>query len=111
MLPAANVDPFVLHVDDDPVVTNVGRVAGIDSCLYLVRREHASKVVNAIACRWWCRGGAAWRGLGQSIAGVYARSSAQKHRVFPVMHHKICFVKLTLTRAAAGQSPVTASPL
>src|SRR5215510_2844904 len=49
--PAADVDPSVLYVDDGPVITSAGTAAGIDACLYLVRREHGSKVANAIARR------------------------------------------------------------
>ncbi len=41
----------MLYVDDDPVITSAGTAAGIDACLYLVRREHGSKVANAIARR------------------------------------------------------------
>jgi transcriptional regulator GlxA family with amidase domain len=49
--PAAEVDPAVLYVDDDPVITSAGTAAGIDACLYLVRKEHGSRVANAIARR------------------------------------------------------------
>jgi transcriptional regulator GlxA family with amidase domain len=49
--PAADVDPSVLYVDDDPVITSAGTAAGIDACLYLVRKEHGSRVANAIARR------------------------------------------------------------
>jgi transcriptional regulator GlxA family with amidase domain len=49
--PAANVDPAVLYVDDDPVITSAGTAAGIDACLYLVRKEQGSQVANAIARR------------------------------------------------------------
>jgi transcriptional regulator GlxA family with amidase domain len=49
--PAAKVDPSVLYVDDDPVITSAGTAAGIDACLYLVRREQGSRVANAIARR------------------------------------------------------------
>jgi transcriptional regulator GlxA family with amidase domain len=49
--PAADVDPSVLYVDADPVFTSAGTAAGIDACLYLVRKEHGSKVANAIARR------------------------------------------------------------
>jgi transcriptional regulator GlxA family with amidase domain len=49
--PAAKVDPSVLYVDDGPVVTSAGTAAGIDACLYLVRKEHGSRVANAIARR------------------------------------------------------------
>jgi transcriptional regulator GlxA family with amidase domain len=51
MYPAAKVDPSVLYVDDDPVLTSAGTAAGIDACLYLVRKEQGSAVANAIARR------------------------------------------------------------
>jgi transcriptional regulator GlxA family with amidase domain len=49
--PAAKVDPAVLYVDADPVITSAGTAAGIDACLYLVRKEQGSRVANAIARR------------------------------------------------------------
>lgn len=49
--PAAKVDPAVLYVDDPPVITSAGTAAGIDACLYLVRKEQGAKVANGIARR------------------------------------------------------------
>ncbi len=49
--PAAIVDPGVLYVDADPVITSAGSAAGIDACLYLVRKEQGTKVANQIARR------------------------------------------------------------
>jgi transcriptional regulator GlxA family with amidase domain len=49
--PAAKVDPAVLYVDDEPVITSAGTASGIDACLYLVRKEQGSRVANAIARR------------------------------------------------------------
>ncbi len=49
--PAAIVDPDVLYVDADPVITSAGTAAGIDACLYLVRKEQGSRVANGIARR------------------------------------------------------------
>jgi transcriptional regulator GlxA family with amidase domain len=49
--PAAKVDPDVLYVDDDPVITSAGTAAGIDACLYLVRKEQGSRIANGIARR------------------------------------------------------------
>jgi transcriptional regulator GlxA family with amidase domain len=49
--PAAKVDASVLYVDDDPVITSAGTAAGIDACLYLVRKVQGSRVANAIARR------------------------------------------------------------
>ena len=47
----AKVDPDVLYVDDDPVISSAGTAAGIDACLYLVRKEQGSRVANGIARR------------------------------------------------------------
>jgi transcriptional regulator GlxA family with amidase domain len=49
--PAAKVDPAVLYVEDGTVITSAGTAAGIDACLYLVRKEQGSRVANAIARR------------------------------------------------------------
>ena len=49
--PRARVEPDVLYTEDDSVITSAGTAAGIDACLYLVRREQGSKVANAIARR------------------------------------------------------------
>src|ERR1700722_17214675 len=49
--PRAKVDPDVLYVDDDPVITSAGTAAGIDACLYLVRKEQGSRGANGIARR------------------------------------------------------------
>src|SRR5579862_3155577 len=49
--PRAKVDPDVLYVDVDPVITSAGTAAGIDACLYLVRQEQGSRVANGIARR------------------------------------------------------------
>ena len=49
--PAARGDPSVLYVDHAPVITSAGTAAGIDACLYLVRREQGSRVANGIARR------------------------------------------------------------
>lgn len=49
--PKAEIVPGVLYVDDDPVITSAGTSAGIDACLYLVRKLQGSEVANAIARR------------------------------------------------------------
>jgi transcriptional regulator GlxA family with amidase domain len=51
MYPQAKVDPSVLYVDEGQVITSAGTAAGIDACLYLVRKEQGSRVANAIARR------------------------------------------------------------
>src|SRR6185437_5003928 len=49
--PEAEVNPDVLYVDADPVINSAGTAAGIDACLYLVRKEQGSRVANGIARR------------------------------------------------------------
>lgn len=49
--PAAKVDPDVLYVDEDPVITSAGTAAGLDACLYLWRKEYGASVAAAIARR------------------------------------------------------------
>jgi transcriptional regulator GlxA family with amidase domain len=49
--PAATVDPDVLFVEDDRVVTSAGTAAGIDACLHHVRCELGAAVANKIARR------------------------------------------------------------
>jgi len=51
MYPEAKVDPAVLYVDDDPVLSSAGTASGIDACLYLVRKEQGSRVANTMARR------------------------------------------------------------
>ena len=51
MYPAAKVDPAVLYVEDGRVISSAGTAAGIDACLYLVRKEQGSRVANGIARR------------------------------------------------------------
>jgi len=49
--PTARIDPGVLYVDEQPVITSAGTAAGIDACLHLVRKEQGSRVANGIARR------------------------------------------------------------
>jgi transcriptional regulator GlxA family with amidase domain len=49
--PDAQVDPTVLYVDDDRVITSAGTAAGIDACLHLVRRELGAAMASAVARR------------------------------------------------------------
>ena len=49
--PTAVVDPSVLFVEDDRIVTSAGTAAGIDACLHLVRKELGSGVATKIARR------------------------------------------------------------
>ncbi|MEV6958779.1 helix-turn-helix domain-containing protein [Streptomyces sp. NPDC051207] len=49
--PRAIVEPDVLYVDEDPVITSAGTAAGIDACLHIVRKEQGTEVANKIARR------------------------------------------------------------
>lgn len=49
--PAARVDPSVLYVDADRVLTSAGTAAGIDASLYLVRRELGAAAAAVVARR------------------------------------------------------------
>ena len=49
--PGVSVDPRVLYVDDDRVLTSAGMAAGLDLCLHIVRSDHGAEVSNAIARR------------------------------------------------------------
>ncbi|MFI5974099.1 GlxA family transcriptional regulator [Streptomyces sp. NPDC051452] len=49
--PRLRVEPDVLYVDEDPVITSAGTAAGIDACLHLVRKEQGPEVANKIARR------------------------------------------------------------
>lgn len=47
--PAVTVDPGVLYVDEGRILTGAGTAAGVDLCLYLLRREFGAHVANAVA--------------------------------------------------------------
>ena len=49
--PNTTVDPDVLFVDDNRVVTGAGTAAGIDAALHVVRRELGATAANVIARR------------------------------------------------------------
>jgi transcriptional regulator GlxA family with amidase domain len=51
MFPKARIDPDVLYVADDNVMTSAGTAAGIDLCLHLVRMDHGAQIANAFARR------------------------------------------------------------
>src|SRR3954470_15592686 len=49
--PAVEVDPDVLYVDEGDVLTSAGVAAGIDLCLYIVRRDHGAEIAAKVARR------------------------------------------------------------
>ncbi len=49
--PEIDVEPDVLYVVDDTVMTSAGTAAAIDLCLHVVRLDHGADVANAVARR------------------------------------------------------------
>ncbi|MGH3367996.1 MAG: helix-turn-helix domain-containing protein [Nocardioidaceae bacterium] len=49
--PRARVNCDVLYVDSDPVITSAGSAAGVDACLYLVRKQFGARAANDVARR------------------------------------------------------------
>jgi transcriptional regulator GlxA family with amidase domain len=49
--PEIEVDPHVLYVADDDVMTSAGTGAGIDLCLHIVERDHGADAAAAVARR------------------------------------------------------------
>lgn len=49
--PRVRVDPDVLYVDGDDILTSAGSAAGLDLCLHLVRKDHGARVANSVARR------------------------------------------------------------
>ncbi|MFD8812687.1 helix-turn-helix domain-containing protein [Streptomyces sp. NPDC059627] len=49
--PRTRVEPDVLYIDEDPVITSAGTSAGIDACLHIVRKEQGPEVAGKIARR------------------------------------------------------------
>ncbi|CAN5329295.1 helix-turn-helix domain-containing protein [soil metagenome] len=47
--PAVRVDPGVLYVDEGRILTGAGTAAGVDLCLYLLRRDYGARTANAVA--------------------------------------------------------------
>ena len=49
--PEIDVDPDVLYVQDDRIITSAGTAAGIDACLHLLRQVLGAEMTNRIARR------------------------------------------------------------
>ncbi|MEU6757315.1 helix-turn-helix domain-containing protein [Streptomyces sp. NPDC046685] len=47
--PRVRLDEEVLFVDDGDILTSAGVAAGVDLCLYMIRRDHGSAVANRAA--------------------------------------------------------------
>ena len=47
--PQVQLDMNSLYVDDEGLITSAGTAAGIDCCLYIVRKFHGQKTANKIA--------------------------------------------------------------
>ncbi|HWV49568.1 MAG TPA: DJ-1/PfpI family protein, partial [Microbacterium sp.] len=51
MYPQIDVDPDVLFVQDDRIITSAGTAAGLDACLHLLRQEIGAELTNRVARR------------------------------------------------------------
>ena len=49
--PEIEVNPDVLYVDEDPILTSAGSAAGVDLLLHIVRKDFGAKAANEIARR------------------------------------------------------------
>jgi AraC family transcriptional activator FtrA len=49
--PRVLVDPDVLYVDGDDLLTSAGSAAGLDLCLHLIRKDHGARIANSVARR------------------------------------------------------------
>ncbi|MFY8113213.1 MAG: transcriptional regulator FtrA [Rhabdaerophilum sp.] len=49
--PAVRLEPDVLYVEEDRLLTAAGSAAGIDLCLHLVRRDFGAEIANRVARR------------------------------------------------------------
>ncbi len=47
--PKARLDPNALYVEDDQLITSAGTGAGLDCCLYIVRKFYGVKIANRVA--------------------------------------------------------------
>jgi AraC family transcriptional activator FtrA len=51
MYPMIKVEPDVLYIDEDDVLTSAGSAAGIDLCLHIIRKDFGESVANHVARR------------------------------------------------------------
>jgi AraC family transcriptional activator FtrA len=49
--PSLRVDPTVLYVDDDDIMSSAGRAAGLDLCVHIVRKDFGPEIANNVARR------------------------------------------------------------
>jgi transcriptional regulator GlxA family with amidase domain len=49
--PAVRVTPEVLYVDEGPILTSAGIAAGVDLCLYMVRRDYGALASTEVSRR------------------------------------------------------------
>lgn len=51
LYPQIDVDPDVLYIDSNRVMTSAGSAAGLDLCLHVVRRDYGPEIANEVARR------------------------------------------------------------
>ncbi|MFD8007116.1 GlxA family transcriptional regulator [Streptomyces mirabilis] len=47
--PQVALNPDVLFIDDEDVLTSAGAASGLDVCLHIIRKDHGSEVANQVA--------------------------------------------------------------
>jgi AraC family transcriptional regulator, transcriptional activator FtrA len=103
--PAVSVDPRVLYVDDGPVLTSAGMLAGLDLCLHLIARDHGEAAAVAVARRMVAplhRAG----GQAQFIPGGSAAQSFGSSDVSDTLHWARRRLDQPLTVAAMARHAV-----
>jgi AraC family transcriptional regulator, transcriptional activator FtrA len=51
LYPDIQIEDDVLYVDQGNIITSAGSAAGIDACLYIVRKDFGAKIANIVARR------------------------------------------------------------
>jgi AraC family transcriptional regulator, transcriptional activator FtrA len=51
LYPEIMIEPDVLYVDEGGVISAAGSTAGLDACMYIVKRDHGSRPANLVARR------------------------------------------------------------
>lgn len=49
--PTVRVEPDVLYIEDQSILTSAGSAAGLDLCLHIVRQDYGAAVANTVARR------------------------------------------------------------
>lgn len=120
--PRVNLDTNALYVDDQRLITSAGTAAGMDCCLYLLRKYCGSAVANRIARRMVTpphRDGGQAQYISQPVPHttrdsrinallVYLREHLDQQHSLDAMAERVAVSRRTFTRQflrATGMSP------